>query len=92
MAGLVSELQPDSGCGALSMNSQAPRPSDARDAWRLPLRVAQAVEFRALIRGQPVLAPPLVAVGLRHRGAHTPGAESIRAFLDSEASLPQLLS
>jgi hypothetical protein len=27
---------------------------------------AQAVEFRALIRGQPVLAPPLVAVGLRH--------------------------
>ncbi len=24
--------------------------------------------------------------------AHTPGAESIRAFLDSEASLPQLLS
>jgi len=26
------------------------------------------------------------------RGAHTPGAESIRAFLDSEASLPQLLS
>jgi hypothetical protein len=31
MAGFVSELQPDSACRALSMNSHAQRPSDARD-------------------------------------------------------------
>jgi hypothetical protein len=31
MAGFVSELQPESGCRALSMNSQAQQPSDARD-------------------------------------------------------------
>ncbi len=35
MAGFVSELQPDSGCRALSMNSQAQQPSDARDELSL---------------------------------------------------------
>jgi hypothetical protein len=31
MADFVSELQPDSGCRALSVDNQAQQPSDARD-------------------------------------------------------------